>query len=62
MNQTFSKPPKERIIDVLATAYGYFCQGEPFPVDLEMRITAVGYDPDSVRVHFENGIVPSDYN
>lgn len=43
---------------LLNTAYGYFSQGEPFPIDLEMKMAAAGLNADGVALSFEEGLKP----
>ena len=45
---------------LLGIAYGYFSQGEPFPMDLQMSLNSVGLDPDCVEEAFQEGQAPSD--
>lgn len=46
--------------DLVNTAYGYFSQGEPFPVDLEMKLSQAGIDPDELCNQFEQHEEPAD--
>lgn len=48
------------IVGILHTAYGYFSQGEPFPVDLEIRLNSLGLEPDWVQEQFEAGLTPQE--